>query len=60
MIKRETPSNLQNYLMVDSATSYILHSNGFIPKYINESGIYYIKNEKIVNFIRKEGLKCKN
>ena len=39
MIIRETPKNAEEYIIVDSATSNILHQNGFCPKYINNKNI---------------------
>ena len=53
MIIRETPKNKDNFILVDSETTLVLHKNGFIPMYIDESGIYYNKNKEILDFMEK-------
>lgn len=58
MIIRSTPQNLEDYIAVDDSTSAILHKNGFIPKYMNSSKIYYIKTQTLIEFMEKEGLSC--
>lgn len=60
MILRQTPKNINNYIMVDSEISNKLHQKGFYPKYIDNNGIYYLKTKEIIDYIRKEDLKCKN
>lgn len=60
MIRRSTPKNKENYIMVDSETSNILYAHGFIPKYMDFQAIYYIKSDELIEFMRKGGLKCKN
>lgn len=54
MIIRGTPKNLIDYIRVDSEMSLKLETGGFIPKFIDSLGIYYIKSKEIENFIRKE------
>jgi len=54
MIIRGTPKNLKDFILVDSKTSLKLEKNGFIPKFIDEKGIYYVRSKEIENFIRKE------
>lgn len=53
MIIRGTPKNKDNYILVDSETTLVLHKNGFIPMYIDESGIYYKKNKEILDFMER-------
>ena len=53
MIIRETPKNKDNFILVDSETTLVLHKNGFIPMYIDESGIYYKKNKEILDFMER-------
>lgn len=60
MIIRNTPTNLDGYIAVDNKTSNILHQNGFYPKYIDDSFIYYVRSDKIIKFMMKEDLQCKN
>jgi hypothetical protein len=60
MIIRQTPSNKEKYIIVDSETSNILYMSGFNPKYIDNKYIYYVKNERILTFMEREGLKCQN
>lgn len=59
MIIRCTPKNKENYIIVDSETSGILNKNGFYPKYIDYDDIYYVKSNEIIEFMKKEDLKCK-
>ena len=53
MIIRGTPKNKNNFILVDSETTKILHSNGFIPMYIDENGVYYKKDKKILEFMER-------
>jgi len=56
MIIRKTPKG--NYIKVDGETSLILNQNGFLPKYIDNNYVYYIRNMDILKFMEKEGLIC--
>lgn len=60
MIIRETPKNAEEYIIVDGATSNILHQNGFYPKYIDNNFVYYVRSNEIINFMLKEDLQCKS
>ena len=53
MIIRGTPKNKDNYILVDSETTLVLHKNGFIPMYIDENGVYYKKNKEILEFMER-------
>jgi hypothetical protein len=53
MIIRGAPKNKNNFILVDSETAKILHSNGFIPMYIDENGVYYKKNKEILEFMER-------
>lgn len=59
MINRGTPNNLEKYILVDSDVNLILHKNNFMPKYIDENGIYFLKNDEILKFMEKENLNVK-
>ena len=50
MIMKQIPKNPQDYVIVNSDTSIILHKNGFMPKYMSLSGdcIFYKKTDKIL------------
>ena len=56
MLIRQTPKNKEKYIIVDSKVSKILQENGFYPKYMDNEAIYYVKSDKIVEFMSKEGL----
>ena len=56
MIIRQTPKNKEKYIIVDSKVSQILQENGFYLKYMDNEAIYYVKSDKIVEFMSKEGL----
>ena len=58
MIIRQIPKNIQEYIIVDSETSTVLHSNGFIPKYMSTCGdcIFYKKDTKILEFMQENNL----
>lgn len=58
MIIRQIPKNPNNYVVVNSETSTILHKNGFIPKYMSVSGdcIFYKKDTKILEFMQENNL----
>lgn len=51
MIIRESPTNKDDFIMVNSEASTKLLELGFIPKYIDNEWIYYIKNNKILDVI---------
>lgn len=54
MILYGTAKNIEDFIKVDSKMSYRLHSAGFIPKYKDSCGIYYVKTTEILKFIGKE------
>lgn len=56
MIIRQTPKNKENYIMVNSKVSQILQENGFYPKYMDNEAIYYVKSDKIVEFIKTNNI----
>lgn len=58
MIIRQIPKNLNDYIVVNSETSVILHKNGFIPQYMSVSGdcIFYKKNTEILEFMQSNNL----
>ena len=60
MIIRNTPKNSDDYIVVDSNTSIILHKNGFYPRFIsvknNEYFIYYVKSDEILDFMQNNNL----
>lgn len=60
MIIRKTPKNKEDYIIVTSFVSNVLNMCGFIPKYIDDEYIYYVKDDCILAFMEKEGLKCQN
>lgn len=59
MIIRGIPDNPLNYIIVNSKDSYILHSNGFQPEYMNNGDIYYLKTFELIDFMRKEDINGK-
>ena len=56
MLIRQTPKNKEKYIIVDSKVSQILQENGICPKYMDMEFIYYVKSDKIIEFMSKEGL----
>ena len=56
MIIRQTPKNKEKYIIVDSKVSQILQENGFYPKYMDNEAIYYVKSDKIVEFIKTNNI----
>ena len=59
MILRQEPKDKCSLVMVDSETSKILHTNGFIPKFISPNGnyIFYVKTEELAQFMQDNELK---
>ena len=53
MIIRGTPKNKNNFILVGSETTLVLHKNGFVPMYIDENGVYYKKNKEILDFMER-------
>ena len=58
MILRQEPKDKCFLVMVDSETSKILHTNGFIPKFISPNGnyIFYPKTEELAKFMQDNNL----
>ena len=58
MIIRSIPKNPNDYVIVNSDTSIILHKNGFVPKYMSLSGdcIFYKKDNKLIEFMKQNNL----
>ena len=60
MIRRQNPSDKEklSLVMVDSETSFKLHSNGFIPKFISPNGnyIFYVKTDELAQFMQDNNL----
>ena len=58
MIIRQIPKNPNDYIVVNSETSTILHKNGFVPKYMSVSGdcIFYKKDDKLIEFMQTNNL----
>jgi len=52
MIIRGTPQNKENYVCVDNELSNYLHSHGFFPAYIDNTGVYYKKTEELLQCIQ--------
>lgn len=51
MIIRKTPLDINNYIVANSKMSQILHNNGFIPKYMDDTFVYYVKTKELLDFI---------
>lgn len=51
MIIRKSPTNIDDFIMVKSDISDKLCELGFIPKYIDNEWIYYIKNKNILDTV---------
>lgn len=60
MIIRGKPNDVENYILVDDNVSVELHKEGFIPKYINEEGIYFSKSIEVLEYMERSGLTWKN
>ena len=56
MLIRQTPKNKEKYIIVGSKVSQILQENGFYPKYMDNEAIYYVKSDKIVEFIKTNNI----
>ena len=56
MLIRQTPKNKEKYIIVDSKVSQILQENGFYPKYMDNEAIYYVKSDKIIEFIKTNNI----
>lgn len=55
MIIRKTPNDSDIYIIVkDNYIVYKLQTKGFIPKYIDENGVYFVKDKEIERIIDKQ------
>ena len=53
MMIRQTPTNIENFVKVNSELSEKLHELGFIPRYIDNEWIYYEKTKEIENILER-------
>lgn len=53
MIFRGSPTNKKNFIKVDNETALFLQQNGFIPTFIDNKGIYFKRNSKIIEFMER-------
>lgn len=55
MVIRNTPKDKNNYIIIkDNDIVYKLHIRGFMPKYIDENGVYFVKDKEIERIIDKQ------
>lgn len=53
MIIRGTPTNLDDYILIDDKLELILNNNDFYPKYIDENGLYFLKSKELIEFMER-------
>lgn len=53
MVIRGTPKDIDKYIIITFEQSKILHQNNFIPLYIDDKGVYYKKDDKIITFLKQ-------
>lgn len=51
MIIRDTPKSTKNLIIVGNEIGRRLQKNGFVPKYVDEDFLYFVKDEKIKKFM---------
>jgi len=55
MIIRKTPKDKEKYIIVtNNELAFKLQLNGFMPKYIDDEAMYFIKSEEILSIINGE------
>lgn len=55
MIIRDTPSDLDKYLMVDGEVGFELQQLGVKPSYIDMETLYFKKSNKLNKMLKKLG-----
>ncbi len=53
MVIRDVPHDIENYYMADADTAFILHQQGFQPKYIDGNIVYFKINNKLLKTLKK-------
>lgn len=53
MIIRDTPDDLDNFVMVDSELGFKLQQKGFKPMYMDFDALYFRKTNKLLKFLKK-------
>ena len=53
MVIRGTPKEINKYVIVVGEMATKLHKHGYFPKYIDEQGVYFDRNEEVLKFIEK-------
>lgn len=56
MVRLGVPQDKNKFIKVNSDVSLILHKAGFQPYYRDKEDLYYVRNDKILEFIQKGGL----
>lgn len=59
MLIRGTPNNKDDYIIVNSDISILLHKNGFMPIYmsIDSDEIYFKKTESLLDFLKYNNIR---
>lgn len=53
MIIRDTPSDLENFVMADGELAMVLQQKGFAPLYMDCDVLYFRKTNKLLKFLKK-------
>lgn len=56
MIIRGVPHDIENYYMADDDVAFVLHQQGFQPKYIDNEAVYFKKTNKLFKVLKKLGI----
>ena len=53
MIIRDTPSDIEKFVMVDGELAFKLQQKGFVPTYMDNDVLYFKKTNKILKALEK-------
>ena len=53
MIIRDTPSDLDKFVMADGELAMVLQQKGFHPLYMDSNVLYFRKTNKLLKFLKK-------
>ena len=56
MVIRGTPSNIEEYYIVDGDMAFILQQSGAKPSYIDYDAVYFKKTNKLLKILKKLGI----
>lgn len=53
MVIRDTPSDIEKYVMAEGELAFRLQQKGFVPEYMDFDAVYFLKTNKLLKVLKK-------